>query len=275
MRAELKMKSLKKLRNNQEQLMILTQKICRQLGPADRSADRMSSLILSPDHAKEINLLVHLCRRAYELTEYPKECQSSDGQAALPGHTAAIFASVIRRVFFFLQSVPQLQQLEESSQMSLLKERGMESLIIMSALTFDPIGRKWASKDRTSYNTLINEPCPIHVGERDFERLHGTSVMRKHFDTITSLLLSLNVDEQILVLLALVAFFAIDDHQHGNSAEAAQILVIQEHFIELLKRYVHWKMGPEISEKVFARYILKLSDVREVHNLHKVRRLSN
>lgn len=273
MRAELKMKSMKKLRNNQEQLMILTQKICRQLAPADRSVDRTSGLILSPDHAKEIHLLVHLCRRAYQVTEFPKHCQSSDCQSALPGQTAVIFASVIRRVFFFLRSVPQLQQLDESSQMSLLKERGMESLIIMSALTFDPIGRKWASKEGTSYNTLISESYPIHVCEKDFERLHGPAVMRKHFDTITSLLLSLNVDEQIVVLLALVAFFAIDDNQQGNSAEAAHILVIQEHFIELLKRYVHWKMGPEISEKVFARYILKLSDVREVHNLHKVAQL--
>ena len=94
--------------------------------------------------------------------------------------------------------------------------------------------------------------------------------MRKHFDTISSLLLSLNADEQIVVLLSLVAFFTIDDHQNGNSEEAAQILAIQEHFIDLLKRYVHWKMGPEISENAFTRYILKLSDVREVHNLHKV-----
>lgn len=29
-------------------------------------------------------------------------------------------------------------------------------------------------------------------------------------------------------------------------------------------------MGPEISENAFTRFILKLSDVREVHNLHKV-----
>jgi len=266
MRAELKLKSMKKLRNNQEQLMILTQKICRQLGPPERPATS-PCLMLNPDQAKEIHVLVHLCRKSYEVNEYPKQYQTSECLSPT-GHTAVIFSNVIRRVFYFLQSVPQLQHLKVSSQMSLLKQRGMESLIVMSALSFDPVGRVWSNK--TGYKVLLNEPYPIHVCEKDFERLHGHAVMRKHFDTISSLLLSLNADEQIVVLLSLVAFFTIDDHQNGNSEEAAQILAIQEHFIELLKRYVHWKMGPEISENAFTRYILKLSDVREVHNLHKV-----
>lgn len=266
MRAELKLKSIKKLRNNQEQLMILTQKICRQLGPPERPSTS-PCLMLNPDQAKEIHVLVNLCRRSYQVNEYPKQYQSSDCHSPC-GHTAVIFSNVIRRVFHFLQSVPQLQHLKTSSQMSLLKQRGMESLIVMSALSFDPIGRVWSNL--TNYKVLLNEPYPIHVCEKDFERLHGHSVMRKHFDTISSLLLSLNADEQIVVLLSLVAFFTIDDHQNGNSEEAAQILAIQEHFIELLKRYVHWKMGPEISENAFTRFILKLSDVREVHNLHKV-----
>ena len=267
MRAELKLKSMNKLRNNQEQLMILTQKICRQSGPPDKPMPS-PGLMLNPDQAKEIHVLVHLCRKAYKDHEYPKQFQTSECRPS--AHTAVIFSSVIRRVFYFLQSVPQIQHLSTSSQMSLLKERGMESLIVMSALSFDPIGRVWTNRSKTNYKVLVDEPYPLHVCEKDFERLHGHAVMRKHFDTISSLLLSLNADEQIVVLLSLVAFFTIDDHQNGNSEEAAQILAIQEHFIDLLKRYVHWKMGPEISENAFTRYILKLSDVREVHNLHKV-----
>lgn len=262
MRAELKMKSMKKLRCNQEQLMMLTEKICRQFGPAESSLVS-SALILTPGQSREIDLVTSLCRQAYQTHVIPDNIQyeSCNSSAAT---TALIFGTVIRRVFGFLQSIPQLQQLDLCSQTNLLKERGMDSLIVLSALTFDPIGRRWSPECRA----LVTEPRPLHVCEMDFERLHGVAVTRKHFDTISSLL-SLNVDEEIITLLSLVTFFTVDDHQN-NSSKAAQILAIQEHFIELLKRYVHWKMGPNISEKAFARYILKLSDIREVHNLHKV-----
>lgn len=264
MRAELKMKSMKKLRNNQEQLMILTQQICRQLGPADRPAIT-TSFILTPTQSTEIQLIVQLCRRSYEVNAIPAEVQREVCQPSAAS-TAIIFATVIKRVFHFLQSIPQLKALDQETQTNLLKQRGMESLIVLSALTFDPVRRKWSTREFTK--SLVKEPNPMHVCEKDFERLHGGTVTRKHFDMLCSFL-SLNADEPIVTLLALVAFFSLDDHQQG-SREAAQILAIQEHFIELLKRYVHWKMGPEISEKAFARFILKLSDVREVDNLHKV-----
>ena len=269
MRAELKMKSMKKLRNNQEQLMILTQQICRQMGPSNRSVTA-SNLTLTPTQSTEIQLIVQLNRRAYQENAIPKQVQREVCQPS-PANTAVIFATVIKRVFYFLQSVPQLKRLDQASQTSLLKQRGMESLIILSALTFDPARRKWSTREFTK--SLIKEPNPTHVCEKDFEQLHGVAVARKHFDTLCSLL-SLNADEPIITLLALIAFFSLDDHQQGSS-EAGQILAIQEHFIELLKRYVHWKMGPEISEKAFARFILKLSDVREVDNLHKVREFSS
>lgn len=267
MRAELKMKSLKKLRNNQEQLMLLTKKICRQLGPNNNGSVVSSSLPLTINQSKEIEMIVQCCRRAYQMNVVPFLVQKEECNPTA-ATTAIIFVTVIRRVFTFLQSIPQLQQLHPASQTSLLKQHGMESLIVLSALTFDPIGRKWTSKDQT----LAKEPVPIHVCEKDFERLHGVSVTRKHFDTICSLL-SMNADEQIITLLSLVTFFTVDDNVHNDPNEAARILLVQEHFIELLKRYVHWKMGPDISEKAFARFILKLSDVREVNNLHKVRHL--
>lgn len=264
MRAELKMKSMKKLRTNQEQLMLLTAKICRQMAPADGSVVS-SGLPLTPGQSREIDMVVQLCRHSYHTYLIPDESVNEEcGPPA--GMTALVFGTVIRRVFAFLQSIPQLQQLDIASQTSLLKHHGMESLIVLSALSFDPIGRKFTTKDRT----LVKEPRPVHVCEKDFERLHGATVTRKHFDTICSLL-SLNADEQIITLLSLVTFFTVDDHYLlGSSREGAQVLAIQEHFIELLKRYVHWKMGSDTSEKAFARYILKLSDVREVNNLHQV-----
>lgn len=266
MRAELKMKSMKKLRNNQEQLMLLTQKICRQLAPIDENVLNGRGVGLTAPQSREIQAVVQYCRRAYQANPIPAEVQTEEcGKPA--SSTAVIFATVIRRTFCFLQSMPQLKQLSLESQTSLMKNRAMESLIVLSALTFDPVNRRWTTVAKD--HSLLKEPKPIHVCEKDFERLHGVSVTRRHFDTITSLL-SLNADEQIITLLALVSFFTLDSNQEGDPNEAAQILAIQEHFIELLKRYVHWKMGPELSEKAFARFILKLSDVREVNNLHRV-----
>lgn len=265
MRAELKLKSMKKLRNNQQQLMALTQQICQQL-QRPGEADVMSLGVLTSQQMGEVQMLVHLCRRAYEVAVIPDAVCCSSGECAVsPARTAVIFATVIRRTFVFLQSVPQLQQLNVSRRMALLKQRGMESLIVLSALTFDPLERGWNVRNRG----LVCEPKPIHVCETDFDQLHGESVKRKHFDTITALL-ALHADEPIITMLALIAFFTLDDQEENVSCEAAEIVAMQEHFIDLLKRYVHWKLGPGGSEKIFARYILKLSDVREVNNLHRV-----
>lgn len=263
MRAELKLKSMKKLRNNQQQLMALTQQICAQLQrPGERDVTAPS--VLTSNQMGEIQMLIQLCRRAYQTALVPDEV-CMNGCSPSPANTAVIFATVIRRTFIFLQSVPQLQQLNLARRMALLKQRGMESLIVLSSLTFDPVARGWNSQNRG----LICEPKPIHVCENDFDRLHGEAVKRKHFDTISSLL-SLNADEPIITLLALITFFTLDDHEEAVSCEAAEIIAMQEHFIDLLKRYVHWKLGSVGSEKVFARFILKLSDVREVNNLHRV-----
>lgn len=268
MRAELKLKSLKKqLRNNnpsgqqqQQQLMLLSPNQLRFLG-------KMPSGILSSNQLREIQTLAHLCRLAYEANVVPAELQS-DACHSSASAIAVIFATVIRRTFHFLESVPQLSELVSSTKMSLLKERGIEALIILSALTFNPISRTW-KKDIT---TLAPEPVSVHVCSNDFELLHGPLVTRKHLDTISSLL-ALNADEQIIALLSLVAFFTLDGNQFVDSVSVDRIQFIQEHFIDLLKRYIQWKFGMELSEKVFARFILKLSDVREVNNLHKVARL--
>ena len=144
----------------------------------------------------------------------------------------------------------------------------MEALIVLSTLTFNPVKRMWEGNKSV---LLAHEPCLVHVCAVDFEKLHGPHVTRKHLDTITALL-NLNADEQIITILSLVAFFTLDDHQaDGRTAgSASTILSIQEHFIDLLKCYVRWKFDGDISEKIFARFILKLSDVREVNNLHKV-----
>ena len=265
MRAELKLKSLKKqLRNNnpsgqqqQQQLMLLSPNQLRFLG-------KMPSGILSSNQLREIQTLAHLCRLAYEANVVPAELQS-DACHSSASAIAVIFATVIRRTFHFLESVPQLSELVSSTKMSLLKERGIEALIILSALTFNPISRTW-KKDIT---TLAPEPVSVHVCSNDFELLHGPLVTRKHLDTISSLL-ALNADEQIIALLSLVAFFTLDGNQFVDSVSVDRIQFIQEHFIDLLKRYIQWKFGMELSEKVFARFILKLSDVREVNNLHKV-----
>jgi hypothetical protein len=265
MRAELKLKSLKKqLRNNnssgqqqQQQLMLLSPNQLRFLG-------KMPSGILSSNQLREIQALAHLCRLAYEANVVPVELQI-DACHSSASAIAVIFATVIRRTFHFLESVPQLGELDPSTKMSLLKERGIEALIILSALTFNPISRTW-KKDVT---TLVPEPVSVHVCSNDFELLHGPLVTRKHLDTVSSLL-ALNADEQIIALLSLVAFFTLDDNQFVDSVSVDRIQSIQEHFIDLLKRYIQWKFGMELSEKVFARLILKLSDVREVNNLHKV-----
>lgn len=140
----------------------------------------------------------------------------------------------------------------------------MEALIVLSTLTYNPEKRMWIKNS----STLVEEPRTVHVCAADFERLHGPAVTRKHLDTITSLL-NMNADERIITLLALIAFFTLDDQQQ-QSEWADQILVVQEHFIDLLKCYIRCKFVGDVSETIFTRFILKLSDVREVNNLHKV-----
>ena len=245
MRAELKLKSLKKqLRSSnaaggqQQQLMLLSHNQLRFLG-------KMPDDILSVNQMREIQSLVHLCRLSYQTHLIPAELQSDTCHSSASA-IAVIFATVIRRVFHFLESVPQLSELVSNTKTSLLKERGIEALIILSALTFNPVIRT-LRKDET---TLAMEPVPVHVCSNDFELLHGPMVTKKHLDTVASIL-SLNPDEQTIVLLSLVAFFTLDDNQFVDLNSATRIQAIQEHFIDLFKRNIQCKFGMELGEKVY------------------------
>lgn len=82
-------------------------------------------IIISPDQVAEIDTLVQLCRVAYRAHAFPEELQSEICPSST-AQTAAIFSTVIRRVFSFLESVPQLRQLDMKCRMNLLKEHGMK-----------------------------------------------------------------------------------------------------------------------------------------------------
>lgn len=172
MRIELKSKSMKKVGINQ-QLKILKSGI---FSSDDALPDEPA---ISATELREIDWLVQLCRNAYNSNLVPVEVQS-DKCPASSALTAVIFASAIRRVFCFLQSVPHLEHLHPIVRMSLLKQRGMEAVVVLSSLTFNVASRMW-----TRYGTtLVMEPRPVHVCAADFERLHGSHVTRKHLDTV-------------------------------------------------------------------------------------------
>lgn len=259
MRLELKNKSLKKLKTNpQEQTNTI------RLLPFQVFRPIQVDTVISFEQIREIYGLAQNCRVAYQTHTIPKEVQS-DRCANSSAETAVVFSVAIQRSFSFLESVPQTKELDPAIRTILLKEHGMEALIVLSSLTFNPERQMWLKH----YTTLLEEPVPLHVCMSDFERLHGPQVTRKHFDIVTSLL-NLNADEHIITLLSLVAFFTLDQHTQSMLSNGERIVSIQEHFIDLLKRYVSWKFAGDLSEKIFARYILKLSDVREVNNLYKV-----
>ena len=152
-------------------------------------------------------------------------------------------------------------------QMSLMKARLMETLIVLSCMTFDPVKMCWSHET----GKLLNDPAPVHACSHDFVGLHGETVMNKHFQVICSLL-AMGADKEIVVLLSLVTFFGQDgehddDAPSGSSSHDAE--AHQEHFIHLLKMYIRFKFGPKECAKMFDCFMYQLSDVRQAHQLHR------
>ena len=264
MRQELRNKSMNKLKNNGNNQQQQQQSNTIPLLPFQVFRPIQVDAVITFEQIREIYGLFQHCRTAYQTFVLPKEVQSHTCSSS-SAETAVMFSVVIQRSFSFLETVPQFKELDPNIRTILLKEHGMEAVIVLSSLTFNPERQMWLKHS----TTLAEEPVPLHACILDFERLHGPDVSRKHFDIVTALL-GLNADEHIITLLSLVAFFTLDHQTQGIPMNGQRILSIQEHFIDLLKRYISWKFADDISEKIFARFILKLSDVREINNMYKV-----
>ena len=117
-RMELKLKSLKKQKIRQQNFTNpndISNRAIFQSSPNNK--------IITSGQIAEIQSLVKLCRISYITHMIPESIQSTKCPSSSAA-TAIIFSTAIRRVFSFLENVPQLRQLDPMSRMVLFKERG-------------------------------------------------------------------------------------------------------------------------------------------------------
>lgn len=115
MRMELRLKSIKKQKIRQQTSNDISNRTIFQSFPNNK--------IITSGQIAEIQSLVKLCRISYITHMIPENIQSAKCPSSSAA-TAIIFSTAIRRVFSFLENVPQLRQLDPMSRMVLFKERG-------------------------------------------------------------------------------------------------------------------------------------------------------
>lgn len=153
-----------------------------------------------------------------------------------------MIVATIRRVNFFVQLLSEYSSLPFQDQKTLLTANVLEISILISA-----------------YDSVTSRSSSVTV---------TTPSRNSTFDTLKSLtveficsLQKLGPDELTIILLSLIILFA---SERSSLVRSRGIEKHQLHFALLLKRYIVWRYGVHQSHISYGKYLLKLSDLREL-----------
>ena len=133
----------------------------------------------------------------------------------------------------------------------------MQLSILRAVASFRMQDKEWR------INTPVNQFTPS-LSLEDVQRLLSPQLAEIHLTFISSMH-KLCVDEATIMLLSLITLFTAES---PDLIERSAVAAVQEDYILLLQRYCSWKYGPDDKGKTFANLLAKMSDLRELSDLH-------
>ena len=169
-----------------------------------------------------------------------------------------MFGTLILRFAFYARLMCDFSVLPYSDQAILLKNGALEMCHLRGALVFDPTSDRWPNVNMSLY---ANAPV---LKVSNMNHMTSSKLFQKHMEFIAALQ-KLDVDEPTIMLLILIVLFT---PEQAGLERADAIAAIQDRYSSILQRYVNWRYGPSQGPIAFAKVINKLSDLRELSDLH-------
>lgn len=191
--------------------------------------------------------------------------QSQSG-AALKKMAKVILANFIvqpvKRVITFAKLISDFRELEIEDQLALLQGGTMEIFICSSSSLYDSVSNKFnnvVSKERSiegkdQSNIQLDIMRLIWSEEVFFKTIHFLKSIHE-----------LQLDEATLILVLPLILFSPD---RRNLKNKKQISKHQENYSFILKKYMVWKYGKSQTTKLFPQILLKLVELRTLHEMH-------
>ena len=174
----------------------------------------------------------------------------------------------VKRVITFAKLLPDFRNLVIEDQMALLRGSTMEIFICSSQNLFD--------KTTNSFNNLISRERELSTNDStngsnsiklDILRfIWSDDVLERTLSYLKSMN-DLNIDETTLILYLPLILFSPDRRELINREHVMQI---QNKFSILLYKYLLFKYNRQIDvvDKLFTKLLLKMMDLRDLHELH-------
>jgi len=168
----------------------------------------------------------------------------------------------VKRVITFAKLIPDFKNLDISDQMNLLQGGTMEIFICSSTSLYDSSANKFnniVSRDR---NIEGNDNSNIQL---DILRLIWSEDVWERTISYLKSWSELNIDEATLILFLPLILFSPD---RSDIKDRKKVYQIQSKYSFLLKKYMVWKYGKELTEKLYIKLLLKLLELRRLHEMH-------
>ncbi len=169
----------------------------------------------------------------------------------------------VKRVITFAKLVPDFLKLELNDQMCLLQGGTMEIFICSSSSMYDAVSNKINNVVSRDRNIEGQDQSSVQL---DILRLIWSEEVFERTISFLKSMSELKLDEATLILFVPIILFSPD---RRGLKDRAKILDIQSKYSLLLKKYMFWKYGyKKETVQLFNRLLLKLVDLRTLHELH-------
>ncbi|XP_037074723.1 vitamin D3 receptor-like [Pollicipes pollicipes] len=224
--------------------------------PADRGK------FLSDADMQEIDELFSSFYRMYQSNPLPT-VKGSDSDPTPCSIMVNVFIGSISRLVGFVAELGRFRQLNATDQKILLKNGVLAMVILRGAMMFDSKQNSFMLKS----SPKADHAPTVEIGH--MQSLLSPELYEHHFK-FHRMIRSLGLDETTLMLLQMVVLYSSD---RMELTDPAAVAAIEEHYTDLVRRYMRWQYGEENTRLLFPKMLHRLTDLRtltEAHNMHTV-----
>lgn len=180
----------------------------------------------------------------------------------------------IRRVIDMAKKIKTFKSLPQSTQICLLKGGSIELLIIRSVLSFDQERQQFLdASDNPNVGAMTLDQFKAAAMRSDsgmtepgtppaIDPLLQFSLIEDYMKFVKVLAIDLKADETMLILLLLISLFSPD---RPNLDLKDVVSREQERYALLLQRYVESKLPLNEARLLYAKLLMKLTDIRDLN----------
>ena len=173
-----------------------------------------------------------------------------------------MFGTLIRRFAFYARMMADFTSLPSQDQRALLKGGVLEMCMLRGALVFDPVNNRWPNTNMSLYK----DTPVLKLG--NISNLTSSRIFQMHMEFI-GFIQQLGVDEPTIMLLILIVLFT----ERPGLTRPNWVEKYQAYYTSLLERYMGWRFGPRRAKQMFNKLLTKLSDLRELSDIHNQRNM--